>query len=89
MFTLNTYSHFSLSSKTWALRCLRCNVPGHGHVRQIRDAIQAQLKDEGMVLCDVSFERKKTLLANRNPDTQKKVKNLVIGVLPLLDALVG
>ena len=49
------------------------------------------MKDEGMVLCDVNFERKKIMLANRNSDThtQKTIKYLVIGVLPVFDALVG
>jgi hypothetical protein len=87
---LNTYSHFSLSSKSWALGCLRSNVPGHGHVRQLRDAIEAQMKEERMVLCDVIFEQKKTLLSNRNSDREKKKnKYLLIGVLPVFDALVG
>jgi hypothetical protein len=36
---LNTYCHFSLSSKSWALGCLHSNVPGHGHVRQPRYVI--------------------------------------------------
>jgi hypothetical protein len=58
-------------------------------VRQIRDAIHAQLKDEGMVLCGVSFEQKKPLLANINSDAHKKIKYLVISILPVFDALVG
>ena len=53
---LNTYCHFSLSSKSCALGCLRSNVPSHGHVRQLRDAIEAQMKEERLVLCDMSFE---------------------------------
>ena len=53
---LNTYFHFSLSSKCCALGCLRSNVPGHGHVRQLRDAIEGQMKEERLVLCDVRFE---------------------------------
>jgi hypothetical protein len=47
--------NFPLSPKTWGLRCLPCNVPSHLHLRQLRDVIQAQFKDEGVVLCDVSF----------------------------------
>jgi hypothetical protein len=53
---LNTYCHFSLSSKSCALGCLRSNVPGHGHVRQLRDAIEGHMKEERLVLCDVTFE---------------------------------
>ena len=45
-FLLNTYCHFSLSSKSWALGCLHSNVHGHGHVRQLGDAIEAQMKEE-------------------------------------------
>ena len=56
---LNTCCHFSLSSKSCALTCLRSNGPGHGHVRQLRDAIKAQMKEERLVLCEVSFEQKK------------------------------
>jgi hypothetical protein len=60
-------------------------------VRQLRDAIQAQLKDEGMVLCDVSFERKKNSVSQQKlrHKKKKKIKYLVIGVLPVFDALVG
>jgi hypothetical protein len=87
---LNTYFHLSLSSKSWALGCLRSNVTGHGHVRKLRDAIEAQMKEERLVLCDVSFEEKKTLLSNRNSDRgKKKNKYLLVGVLPVFDALVG
>jgi hypothetical protein len=46
VFLLNTYLHFSLSSKSCALGCLRSNVPGHGHVRQLRDAIEGKMKEE-------------------------------------------
>jgi hypothetical protein len=53
---LNTYFHFSLSSKSCTLGCFHSNVPGHGHVRQLRDAIEAQMKKERLLLCDVSFE---------------------------------
>jgi hypothetical protein len=53
---LNTCCHFSLSSKSCALACLRSNGPGHGHVRQLRDVIEAQMKEERLVLCDMSFE---------------------------------
>jgi hypothetical protein len=53
---LNAYCHFSLSSKSCTLGCLRSNVLGHGHVRQLRDAIEGQMKEERLVLCDVSFE---------------------------------
>ena len=58
-FLLNTYCHFSLSSKSCTLGCLRSNVPSHGHVRQLRDVIEAQMKEERLVLCDVGFEPKK------------------------------
>jgi hypothetical protein len=88
---LNTYSHFSLSSKSWDLRWLRCNVPGHEHVIQLRDSIKDQLKDERMVLCGIIFEQKKiNMLANINSNKKKKPnKYLLIGVLPVFDALVG
>jgi hypothetical protein len=56
---LNTYCHFSLSSKSWDLGCLCSNVPSHGHVRQLRNVIEAQMKEERLVLCDMSFEPKK------------------------------
>ena len=56
MLLLNTCCHFSLSSKSCALGCLRSNVPSHGHVRQVRDVIEGQMKEESLVLCDVSFE---------------------------------
>ena len=88
-FILNTYSHFSLSSKSWDLWCLCCNVLGHGHVRQLRDAIHAQLKEEGMVLCDVIFERKKNYVSQQKLRHTKKIKYLLIRVLPVFDALVG
>ena len=52
--------NFPLSSKTWGLRCLPCNVPGHRHMRQLRDVIQAQFKDEGVVSCDANFGGKKS-----------------------------
>jgi hypothetical protein len=68
---LTTYLHFSLLSKSCALRCLRSNVPSHRHVRQVRDAIEAQMKEERLVLCDV------------------KNMYLLVGVLLVLDALVG
>ena len=55
-FLLNTYFHFYISSKSCALGCLRSSVPGHGHVRQLRDVIEAQMKEERLVLCDVRFE---------------------------------
>ena len=35
---LNTYWNFSLLSKSCALRCLHSNVPGHGHVRQLKES---------------------------------------------------
>jgi hypothetical protein len=70
-FLLNTYWHFSILSKSCSLRCLRYNVPGHGHVRQVRDVIKAQMKEERLVLCDM------------------KNKYLLVGVLPIFDALVG
>jgi hypothetical protein len=49
------------------------------------------MKEERMVLCDMSFEPKKiTLLSNRNSDREKKKhKYILIGVLPVFDALVG
>jgi hypothetical protein len=49
------------------------------------------MKEERLVLCDVSFEPKKTLLSNRNSDRggEKKNKYLLVGVLPVFDALVG
>jgi hypothetical protein len=50
---LNTYFHFSLSSKNCALACLRSNVLGHEHVRQLRDTIEAHMKEERLILCDV------------------------------------
>jgi hypothetical protein len=53
---LNTYCHFSLSSKSCALGCLCSNVPSHGHVRQLRDAIEGQMKEKRLVLYDMSFE---------------------------------
>jgi hypothetical protein len=53
---LNTYCHFSLSSKSCTLGCLRSNVPDHGHVRQLRDVIEGKMKEERLVLCDMSFE---------------------------------
>jgi hypothetical protein len=53
---LNTYFHFSLSSKSCTLGCLRSNVPSHGHVRKLRDAIEGQMKKERLVLCDTNFE---------------------------------
>jgi hypothetical protein len=56
MLLLNTHCHFSLSSKSCALGCLRPNVLGHGHVRQLRDVIEGQMKEERLVLCDVRFE---------------------------------
>jgi hypothetical protein len=56
MFVLNTYCHFSLSSKSCVLGCLHSNVLGHGHVRQLRDAIEGHMKEERLVLCDASFE---------------------------------
>jgi hypothetical protein len=55
-FILNTYCHFSLSSNSCTLACLHSNVPSHGHVRQVRDAIEARMKEERLLLCDVSFE---------------------------------
>jgi hypothetical protein len=88
---LNTYYHFSLSSKSWALGCLRSNVPGRGHVKQLRDAIEAQMKEDRMVLCDVSFEQKKNSVIQQKLRQGKKKKNkyLLIGVLPVFDVLVG
>jgi hypothetical protein len=53
---LNTYFYFSLSSMNCTLGCLHSNVPCHGHVRQLRDVIKGQMKEERLVLCDVSFE---------------------------------
>jgi hypothetical protein len=53
---LNTYFHFSLSSKSCTLGCLCSNVLGHGHVRQLRDDIKGQMKEERLVLCDMNFE---------------------------------
>jgi hypothetical protein len=47
--------NFPLSSKTWGLRCLPCNVPDYWHLRQLAYAIQAKFKDDGVVLCDVIF----------------------------------
>jgi hypothetical protein len=55
-FLLNTYFHFSLSSKSFSLGLLRSNVPSHGHVRQLRDAVEGKMKEERLVLCDVMFE---------------------------------
>jgi hypothetical protein len=65
---LNTYCHLSLSSKSCTLGCLRFNVPGHGHVRQLRDVIEAQMKEERLVLCDVKFQLKK------NSSIQQKLR---------------
>jgi hypothetical protein len=48
-----------LSLKTWVLRYLPYDIPGYPHITQVRDAIQAQLKAEEVVLCDVSFGGKK------------------------------
>jgi hypothetical protein len=59
-------------------------------VRKIRDTIQAQLKEEPMVLCDAIFERKKNYVSQEKlRRTQKKIKCLVIGVVPIFDALDG
>ena len=79
--------NFPLSSKTWGLRCLPCNVPGHRHLRQLRDAIQAQFKDEGVVLCDVIFEEKNYV--SQHKLRQKKFNYLMIGILFVFDPLVG
>jgi hypothetical protein len=74
---LNTYSHFSLSSKSWALGCLHFNVSGHGHVRKIRDFIEAQLKDERMVLCDMSFEPKKNFVSQQKLGQEKQKTSIL------------
>jgi hypothetical protein len=74
VFLLNTYWHFSLSSHSCALRCLRSNVTGHGHVRQVRDVIEAQMKEERLVLCDVSFEYKKNSVIQQKLREEDKKK---------------
>jgi hypothetical protein len=56
-------------------------------VRQLRDAIQAQFKDEGVVLCDIGFGGKKHT-SQQNP-RQKKFKYVVIGILLVFDHLIG
>ena len=76
---LNTYFHFSLSSKSWALGCLRSKVPSHGHVRQLRDAIEAQMKEERLVLCDMSFEQKKNSVIQQKLRQGKKKEQVSSG----------
>jgi hypothetical protein len=87
---LNTYCHFSLSSKSWDLGCLRSNVPGHGHVRQLIDAIEAQMKEERLVLCDVSFEpKKKSIIQQKLRQGEKKTSILWLVFSLYLMLLVG
>jgi len=48
-----------LSLKTWVYRYLPYDIPRYQHITQVRDAIQAELKAEKVVLCEVSFGGKK------------------------------
>jgi hypothetical protein len=87
---LNTYFHFSLSSKSWALGYLHSNVPGHGHVRQHIDVIKAQMKEDILVLCDMRFEPKKnSIIEHKLRQGGEKNKYLMVGVLPVFSNFVG
>jgi len=44
-----------LSSKVGVFGYLPCDIPCYPQLTQVRDAIQAQLKAEDVILCDVSF----------------------------------
>jgi hypothetical protein len=61
------------------LGCLRSNVLGHGHVRQLRDAIEAQMKEERLVLCDVIFEPKKNSVIQHKLRQGKKKEQVSSG----------
>ena len=69
--------NFPLPSKTWGLRCFPCNVPDHWHPRQLKNAIQANFKVEGVILCHNSY------------GMRKKFKYVVTGILPIFDHMFG